>query len=270
MTAIPNDPAGRMRAAVDAPQDRAGSGAQVPPGRAGNAAEVPLSRTANTAEAPVIAIDGPTASGKGTIAQRVAQALGWVYLDSGALYRLAALAALRAGVALDDEAGLAALAAKLPVAFRDGLIELDGQDVTDAIRDESIGNAASRIAALPPLRDALLGLQRRFRRPPGLVADGRDMGTVVFPEARLKVFLTASPESRAERRHKQLIEKGFSAKLDALLADLRQRDERDANRAVAPLKPAEGAVVIDSTHLDIDQTVAGVLRAYHALMRRPG
>ncbi len=219
---------------------------------------------------PVIAIDGPTASGKGTIAQRVAQMLGWGYLDSGALYRLSALAALRDGVSLDDEAALAGLAARLPVAFRGATIELAGQDVTDTIRDEAIGNAASRIAALPALRAALLDLQRGFRRAPGLVADGRDMGTVVFPEARLKVFLTASAESRAERRYKQLIEKGFSANLDALLADLRQRDARDANRAVAPLKPAEGAVVIDSTHLGIDQTVAQVLKAYRDLARRAG
>lgn len=211
---------------------------------------------------PLIAIDGPTASGKGTVAQRVAQVLGWAYLDSGALYRLCALAALRAGVDLDDEAGLAVLAAALAVRFVDGRIELDGHDVTEAIRDEAVGNAASRIAVLPALRASLLGLQRSFRRPPGLVADGRDMGTVVFPDATLKVFLTATAESRAERRYKQLIEKGFSANLADLLRDLQQRDERDANRAVAPLRPAEGAVVIDSTHLGIDQTVAQVLRAY--------
>lgn len=217
---------------------------------------------------PLIAIDGPTASGKGTVAQRVAQVLGWTYLDSGALYRLCALAALRAGVDLDDEAGLAALAAALPVRFVDGRIELDGHDVTEAIRDEAVGNAASRIAVLPALRASLLGLQRSFRRPPGLVADGRDMGTVVFPDATLKVFLTATAESRAERRYKQLIEKGFSANLADLLRDLQQRDERDANRAVAPLRPAEGAVVIDSTHLDIDQTVAQVLRAYRRPARR--
>lgn len=217
---------------------------------------------------PLIAIDGPTASGKGTVAQRVAQVLGWAYLDSGALYRLCALAALRAGVDLDDEAGLAALAAALPARFVDGRIELDGHDVTEAIRDEAVGNAASRIAVLPALRASLLGLQRSFRRPPGLVADGRDMGTVVFPDATLKVFLTATAESRAERRHKQLIEKGFSANLADLLRDLQQRDERDANRAVAPLRPAEGAVVIDSTHLGIDQTVAQVLRAYRRPARR--
>ncbi len=217
---------------------------------------------------PLIAIDGPTASGKGTVAQRVAQVLGWAYLDSGALYRLCALAALRAGVDLDDEAGLAALAAALPARFVDGRVELDGRDVTEAIRVEAVGNAASRIAVLPALRASLLGLQRSFRRPPGLVADGRDMGTVVFPDATLKVFLTATAESRAERRYKQLIEKGFSANLADLLRDLQQRDERDANRAVAPLRPAEGAVVIDSTHLDIDQTVAQVLKAYRHGARR--
>ena len=219
-------------------------------------------------DVPLIAIDGPTASGKGTIAQRVAQVLGWAYLDSGALYRLCALAALRAGVDLDDEAGLAALAAALQMRFVDGRIELDGHDATEAIRDEAVGNAASRVAVLPALRVSLLGLQRSFRRPPGLVADGRDMGTVVFPDATLKVFLTATAESRAERRYKQLIEKGFSANLADLLRDLQQRDERDANRAVAPLRPAEGAVVIDSTHLDIDQTVAQVLRAYRHPARR--
>jgi cytidylate kinase len=217
---------------------------------------------------PLIAIDGPTASGKGTVAQRVAQVLGWAYLDSGALYRLCALAALRAGVDLDDEAGLAALAAALPARFVDGRVELDGRDVTEAIRVEAVGNAASRIAVLPALRASLLGLQRSFWRPPGLVADGRDMGTVVFPDATLKVFLTATAESRAERRYKQLIEKGFSANLADLLRDLQQRDERDANRAVAPLRPAEGAVVIDSTHLDIDQTVAQVLKAYRHCARR--
>jgi len=219
-------------------------------------------------DVPLITIDGPTASGKGTIAQRVAQALGWGYLDSGALYRLCALAALRGGVDLDDEPALAALAATLPVRFAGDRLQLDGHDVSAAIRDESVGNVASRIAVYPALRAALLGLQRGFRRAPGLVADGRDMGTIVFPDATLKVFLTASVESRAERRYKQLIEKGFSANLADLLRDLQQRDERDRNREVAPLRPAEGAVVIDSTHLDIDQTVTEVLRAYRDCVRR--
>ncbi len=219
---------------------------------------------------PVIAIDGPTASGKGTIAEKVAAMLGWSYLDSGALYRLCALQAQRDGAALDDEAQVAAIARALPVRFVAGRIELGGNDVTDIVRDESVGNAASRVAVLPVVREALLALQRGFRVPPGLVADGRDMGTIVFPDAELKVFLTASAESRAERRHKQLIEKGFSAKLPDLLRDLQLRDARDANRAVAPLRPAEDAIVIDSTHLDIDATVEQVLKAYHARRRRAG
>jgi len=165
---------------------------------------------------------------------------------------------------------VAAIARALPVRFVAGRIELGGQDVTDIVRDESVGNAASRVAVLPAVREALLALQRGFRVPPGLVADGRDMGTIVFPDAALKVFLTASAESRAERRHKQLIEKGFSARLADLLRDLQQRDARDANRAVAPLRPAEDAVVIDSTHLDIDATVERVLKAYHARRPRAG
>lgn len=216
----------------------------------------------------LIAIDGPSASGKGTIALGVAQALGWAYLDSGALYRVCALAALREGADLDDENAMARIAATLPVRFDAQRIELAGQDVTEAIREQGVGNAASRIAALPAVREALLGLQRAFRRAPGLVADGRDMGTVVFPDATLKVFLTASAESRAERRLKQLIEKGFSANIADLLRDLRQRDDRDANRAIAPLRPAQDAVVIDSTHLDIDQTVRQVLEAYRHRLRR--
>lgn len=217
------------------------------------------------ANVPVLAIDGPTASGKGTIAQRVAGALGWHYLDSGALYRLTALAAQRAGIALDDGPGLARLAASLPIGFEaDGRILLDAQDVTDAIRAEAIGNGASRLAVHPAVRAALLGLQRGFRRAPGLVADGRDMGTVVFPDARLKVFLTASPESRAERRHKQLIEKGISASLPGLLQDLRDRDARDASRTLAPLVPAEGAYVLDSTGMSVDETVAAVLDRWTA------
>jgi cytidylate kinase len=215
--------------------------------------------------APVIAIDGPTASGKGTIAQRVAAALGWHYLDSGALYRLAALGALRAGLGFDDPAAVARIAATLPVAFgADGRIRLGGDDVTDAIRAEAVGNGASRIAVHGPVRDALLALQRSFRRPPGLVADGRDMGTVVFPDASLKVFLTASAASRAERRHKQLIEKGISANLSSLLRDLSERDARDASRAIAPLVPAEDARVLDSTTLTVEQTVERVLDLWAA------
>jgi 3-phosphoshikimate 1-carboxyvinyltransferase len=213
---------------------------------------------------PVIAIDGPTASGKGTVAQRVADALGWHYLDSGALYRLAALAARRAGVALDDEPALARLAANLPIEFSRGRILLAGDEVTDAIRAEAVGEAASRIAVLGALRAALLDLQRDFRRAPGLVADGRDMASVVFPDASLKVFLTASAEARAERRYKQLIEKGFSANLVGLLRDLRARDARDAGRTHAPLVAAEGAVVLDSTPLTVLQTVQAVLDRWSA------
>lgn len=217
-----------------------------------------------TGVVPVIAIDGPTASGKGTVAQRVAETLGWHYLDSGALYRLAALAALRAGVALDDEPALARLAVNLPIEFSGGRILLAGDEVTDAIRAEAVGEAASRIAVLGALRAALLDRQRDFRQAPGLVADGRDMASVVFPDASLKVFLTASAEARAERRYKQLIEKGFSANLDGLLRDLRARDARDAGRIHAPLVAAEGAVVLDSTPLTVLQTVQAVLDRWSA------
>ncbi len=213
-------------------------------------------------ETPVIAIDGPTASGKGTIAQRVASTLGWHYLDSGSLYRIVALRALRTGTDLGDGGALAALADGLAPRFESGRILVDDEDLSDAIRTEEAGNAASRAAAQPLLRAALLGLQRRARRAPGLVADGRDMGTVVFPDAVLKVYLTASVESRAQRRHKQLIEKGFSAIISDLLRDLAERDARDMQRAEAPLEPAKGALVLDSTRLTIDETVAAVLEAY--------
>jgi cytidylate kinase len=224
-----------------------------------------LSASLDARIAPVLTIDGPTASGKGTIAQRVAGALGFHYLDSGALYRLTALAALRAGVALDDAPALAALAVRLPLSFgADGVVLLGGEDVTDAIRAEAVGSGASRLAVHPGVRAALLGLQRGFRRPPGLVADGRDMGTVVFPDAQLKVFLTATAESRADRRYKQLIEKGISANLPGLLQDLRERDARDASRAVAPLAPAEGALVLDSTGLSVEQTARQVLDGWAA------
>ncbi|HWS73722.1 MAG TPA: (d)CMP kinase [Quisquiliibacterium sp.] len=213
-------------------------------------------------EAPVIAIDGPTASGKGTVAERVASALGWHYLDSGSLYRMVALKALRAAVDTGDGAGLAALADGLAPRFEGGRILVDGEDVTDEIRAEAVGVAASKVAAQPLLRAALLGLQRRARRAPGLVGDGRDMGTVVFPDAVLKVYLTASVESRAARRHKQLMEKGFSANICDLSRDLAERDARDMQRAEAPLRPAEGALVVDSTSLSIDETVEAVLDAY--------
>ncbi len=214
------------------------------------------------ATVPVIAIDGPTASGKGTVAERVAAALGWHYLDSGSLYRLAALRVLRAGVDPGDAEAVVAVGGAIAPRFAGGRITLDGEDVTDAIRAEGVGAAASRIAVIPALREALSALQRGERRTPGLVADGRDMGTVIFPDANLKVFLTASAESRAQRRHKQLIEKGFSATVPHLLRDLKERDARDTQRESAPLRPAEGALVLDSTHLTIDQTVAAVLEAH--------
>jgi 3-phosphoshikimate 1-carboxyvinyltransferase len=226
--------------------------------------------SADRASAPVIAIDGPTASGKGTVAQRVAGALGWHYLDSGALYRLVALAAIRSGLGLEasDEPVLAAQAAGLAAEFRGDRILLAGDDVTEAIRAEAVGGAASRIAVMPAVREALVARQRGFRRAPGLVADGRDMGTVIFPDSRLKIFLTASAEARAERRHKQLIEKGFSAMLDDLLRDLKERDHRDATRDIAPLVPAEDALTIDCTSLDIDETVERVLAAWRSRAQR--
>jgi cytidylate kinase len=208
---------------------------------------------------PVIAIDGPTASGKGTVAQRVAAALGWHYLDSGALYRLVALRALQTGVDAADAPAQADLARRLSPCFDGDRIRLDGCDVTDEIRREDVGAMASRIAVHAPLRAALLDLQKRFRRPPGLVADGRDMGTVVFPDARLKVFLTASVEARAERRHKQLSEKGFPSNIAILLQDLRARDERDSSRLTAPLRPAEDARQVDSSDLSIEQVVSQIL-----------
>ncbi len=209
--------------------------------------------------APVIAIDGPTASGKGTIAHRVAQALGWGVLDSGALYRLTALSALKRGTDVGDEQAVAVVAGRLDVRFQDHRIYLDGEDVAGAIREEQVGNLASRIAAYQPVRDALLARQRAFRRHPGLVADGRDMGTVVFPDAELKIFLVADVESRAIRRCKQLKEKGFSVNLQDLLKDMRLRDERDSSRANAPLIAAADAVTVDSSGLSIEETVKKVL-----------
>ncbi|WP_298015596.1 (d)CMP kinase [uncultured Castellaniella sp.] len=215
---------------------------------------------------PVITIDGPTASGKGTIAQRVADRLGWHALDSGALYRLTALAVRQAGGDGSDESQAAGLARQLDVQFGAGVIRLDGRDVTQIIRQEAIGNLASKIAALPAVRAALLARQRDFRRAPGLVADGRDMGTVVFPDAPLKIFLDAAVGVRAERRHKQLRDKGISANLDDLLNDLRSRDARDRDRAHAPLVAAADAVTIDSSHAGVDQVVDQVLD----LWRKPG
>ncbi|HYF41610.1 MAG TPA: bifunctional 3-phosphoshikimate 1-carboxyvinyltransferase/cytidylate kinase [Ramlibacter sp.] len=211
---------------------------------------------------PVICIDGPTASGKGTLASQVAQRLGYHYLDSGALYRITALAAIRAGLALDlaHEHSIGRMAETLPVQFTDGRVLLAGQDVTDAIRTEEAGMNASRVSALPAVRTALVALQQSFRRLPGLVADGRDMGTVIFPDAPLKVYLTASAAQRAERRHKQLISKGNQTTIAALRADLEARDERDSTRAVAPLKPAQDALLLDNSEQSVEQSVAQVLR----------
>jgi 3-phosphoshikimate 1-carboxyvinyltransferase len=208
---------------------------------------------------PVICIDGPTASGKGTLASEVAQRLGYHLLDSGALYRATALAAQDAGVRLDDEAAVAQLAARLPVRFEGDRVLLDDRDVTDTLRLETTGGMASQVSRLPAVRDALHALQLSFRRLPGLVADGRDMGTVVFPAAPLKVYLTASAEQRAERRYKQLISKGNTANIEDLLLDLKMRDHRDTTRAHAPLKPAEDALLLDNSTLNIEQSVQQVL-----------
>ena len=212
-----------------------------------------------TKAAPVIAIDGPSASGKGTVAARVAAALGFAYLDSGALYRLTALAAQQAGVAWTDEAAVADIARRLDVRFAAGEMRLNGVPADDAIRAEAISSGASQVAALPAVREALLFRQRAFNTAPGLVGDGRDMGSVVFPQAPLKIFLSASPEARAERRYKQLIEKGFSANLADLLLELQQRDARDSQRAVAPLRQEADARLLDTTHLTIDEAVKQVL-----------
>jgi cytidylate kinase len=213
---------------------------------------------------PVIAIDGPSASGKGTVAQRVAKQLGFHFLDSGALYRLLALAAAMHGEMLDDEAGLSRLAAGLDIRFDGGAVLLDGVTVTDAIRSEECGNGASKVAAYPAVRAALLDLQRAFRKAPGLVADGRDMGSVVFPDAATKIFLTASAEVRAERRVKQLIEKGMGDKISPLqiLQDIKQRDERDSARSVAPLQQCADASLLDTSSLTIDDAVAAVMARY--------
>jgi 3-phosphoshikimate 1-carboxyvinyltransferase len=215
-----------------------------------------------TKSVPVIAIDGPSASGKGTVAQRVAQALGFHYLDSGALYRLLALGASRRGMALDDEAALAKLALQIDIRFDGADIWLDAAQVGDELRTEQSGNAASKVAALPAVRAALLDRQKAFRQAPGLVADGRDMASVVFPDAALKIFLTASAEARADRRYKQLMEKGMSVKIADLLQEIRQRDERDSQRSVAPLQQAPGASLLDTTALNIEQAVSEVLARY--------
>lgn len=214
---------------------------------------------------PVITIDGPSGSGKGTIAALLAAKLGWSFLDSGALYRLLAFAARNHGVDLTNEEGLKALAAHLDVQFsvtepgQSMRIVLEGEDVTQAIRTEAVGAGASQVAALPVVREALLQRQKAFREPPGLVADGRDMGTVVFPDATLKIFLTASAEERARRRYLQLKAKGDDVNLASLLEEIRARDERDTQRVAAPLKPADDAIQLDSTSLTIEQVLEQIL-----------
>ncbi|NOT19732.1 MAG: (d)CMP kinase [Sideroxydans sp.] len=219
-----------------------------------------------TQAVPVIAIDGPSASGKGTVAQRVATALGMHYLDSGALYRLLGLAAQRRGISLEAEAQLAELAGQVDIRFEGEEIWLDGVKVGDELRTEEAGSAASKIAALPRVRAALLDKQRAFRRAPGLVADGRDMASVVFPDAELKIFLTASAEARAERRYKQLKAKGMGGSIAALLQDIQARDERDTQRSVAPLQQALGASLLDTTPLNIEQAVQEVLDRHRVLL----
>jgi cytidylate kinase len=221
-----------------------------------------------TEPCPVIAIDGPSASGKGTVAARVAEALGFHYLDSGALYRLVTLAALRRGTDLDDEAGLAALADAMDVTFEEAHTWLDGSDVSEDLRTEAVSAAASHVASWPAVRARLLERQRGLRRAPGLVADGRDMGSVVFPDAPLKVFLTAGVETRAERRYKQLMEKGMYAKIQDVVEELRRRDERDSSRPVAPLKHYPDAFFLDTTGLSVDQAVNKVLGWWREKSRR--
>ncbi len=213
---------------------------------------------------PVITVDGPSGVGKGTISQLLTRRFGWHFLDSGALYRLTALAARRHGIAFDDLDGLAGVARELAVEFRpveqgDVEVFLDGQEVSKEIRTEQAGNDASKVAAVPAVREALLERQRAFRQAPGLVADGRDMGTTVFPEAPLKIFLTASAEVRAQRRYNQLKDKGLDANLSSLFVEIAERDERDRNRFVSPLKPADDAVVIDTSELGIEKVLAAVL-----------
>jgi len=215
------------------------------------------------ADVPVIAIDGPGGSGKGTITTRLANHLGWHFLDSGALYRLTALAVMKKQTPLEDEGALGEVAANLDIRFETSgnavKALLDEQDVSDRLRGEDTGVVASKIAAIPAVRAALAERQRRFRQLPGLVADGRDMGTVIFPDAKLKIFLTASAEIRAERRYKQLKDKGESVNLTRLFREIKARDARDQSRSIAPLRPAEDAVIIDSTLMDINEVFRKVL-----------
>jgi cytidylate kinase len=222
---------------------------------------------------PVMTIDGPSGSGKGTVSRAAARALGWALLDSGALYRLIALAGRQAGLRLDDERGLARVAETAEIRFGaadsdEEAVWLGAQEVTEAIRTEQAGNDASKVAALPQVRAALLERQRRFAVPPGLVADGRDMGTVVFPDAEVKIFLTASAAERAQRRHKQLKEKGVAANLAALSLEIEERDRRDMNRAVAPLTPSADAVLLDTTGMSVDAVVERVLEVARGRLSR--
>lgn len=218
---------------------------------------------------PVVTIDGPSGSGKGTISRHLAQQLGWHFLDSGALYRLVGLGAARHGIAGEDDVGIADYARQLDVRFEAGnpdqepTIYLENQDVTSELRTEETGALASRVAAIPAVREALLARQRQFLQAPGLVADGRDMGTTVFPHADLKIFLTASAEVRAQRRYKQLKEKGNNVSLSALVHDINQRDERDASRSVSPLVPADDAVILDTSAMDIEQVMQRVQELVH-------
>jgi cytidylate kinase len=225
-----------------------------------------VNTSTNTSAIPVIAIDGPTASGKGTVAQRVASALRFHYLDSGALYRLTGLAAANRGASFEDEAGLAKIAGELDIRFSENKIFLENKEVTEDIRSEISSQNASRVAAFGRVREALTARQRAFREAPGLVADGRDMGSVIFPDAPLKVFLTATPEARAERRTKQLKEKGISVIIADVVKELQIRDERDSNRAVAPLKKRDDAYLLDTTTISADEAVAQILQWYAKLV----
>jgi cytidylate kinase len=245
--------------------DRSLEESPTPPGQAGLTPAGQAGLTpAGQASPPVIAIDGPAASGKGTVAQEVARVLGFHYLASGALYRLVALAAQRRGIELSDAQALAALARGLEATFDGDQVILEGERVTDAIRSEAVSQAASRVAALAPVRAALLARQRAFRRPPGLVAEGRDMGTQVFPDALLKIFLTAGLEERARRRYKQLMDKGMRVSMSDLIREIAERDRQDRERAVAPLKQAEDAVLIDTTSLSVEDVVRAVVERYRS------
>ncbi len=214
-------------------------------------------------QVPIITVDGPSGSGKGTISQRVAERLGWHFLDSGAIYRVLGLMASRAGIGSEDVDKLVEMAKNMPLSFDGERVMLNQEEVSDDIRTESAGNRASKVAAIPQVREALLTWQRNYARPPGLVADGRDMGTVVFPQAQVKIFLTASPEERAKRRYKQLKGKGLGVNLAGLIEEIRERDERDSQRAVAPLRASASALQLDSTNLTIDEVYAQVMQKVH-------